>query len=161
MFMTQQAGFSDPETYSIIGAAMDVHRTLGNGFLESVYRRALAIEFQRRAVPFEAEVLIDVTYKGERLPHGFRADFLCHTSVIVEVKALAALSNLEHAQVINYLKAASLHRAVLLNFGRPSLEHHRIVWRLQADRDPVRDPATAGEISALRDSGAHRGRQRL
>ena len=145
--MTQHASFADPETYSIIGAAMDVHRTLGNGFLESVYRRALAIELHRRAVPFEAEVFIDVMYKGERLPHGFRADFICHASVIVEVKALAALSNLENAQVINYLKATSLHRAVLLNFGRPSLEYRRIVWRLHSHRDPVRAPATADEPS--------------
>jgi GxxExxY protein len=129
--------FTDPETYAIIGAAMEVHRTLGCGFLESVYRRALAIEFELRKVPFAAEVPIDVVYKGDLLPNGFRADFICHASVIVEVKSLGALGSIECAQVLNYLKATALNRAILLNFGTPSLQHRRFVRRLALQRDPL------------------------
>lgn len=145
--------FTDAETYAIIGAAMEVHRTLGCGFLESVYRRALAIELALREVPFAAEVPIDVVYKGKRLPHGFRADFVCYASIVVEVKALAALGNVEHAQVINYLQAADLSRAILLNFGAASLQHRRFVRRLSGQDDPVaatgRDMGMDSSLPAL------------
>jgi GxxExxY protein len=135
--MTNPTDFADPQTYAIIGAAMEVHRTLGCGFLESVYRRALVVEFLSRDITFASEVAVTVSYKGETLPGAFRADFICDDSILVEVKALSAIGNPEIAQTLNYLKAANLHRALLLNFGAPRFQHRRIVRELPAAHDPV------------------------
>lgn len=117
----------DPETYAIIGAAMEVHRELGHGFLEGVYQEALAIEFRCRDIPFEREVVLLITYKGEPLPCSYRADFICFDDVIVELKAVRTASGTEEAQVLNYLKATGKQRGLLLNFGAPSLEYKRFV----------------------------------
>ena len=117
----------DPETYALIGAAMEVHRQLGHGFLEAVYHEALAIELQQRQVPFRREVDLPVLYKGRPLSCGYRADFVCHDSIILELKALGELTFREHSQVLNYLKATGLRRALLLNFGALRLEHKRLI----------------------------------
>ncbi|EGF92092.1 hypothetical protein ABI_05250 [Asticcacaulis biprosthecium C19] len=115
----------DPETYAIIGAAMEVHRTLGCGFLESVYHEALAIELTGRGLPFRREAPLPIMYKGTLLPCSFRVDFVCFDSVLLELKALTSLSGNEDAQVINYLKASGHNRALLINFGAQSLLHRR------------------------------------
>jgi GxxExxY protein len=117
----------DPQTYAIIGAAIEVHTQLGHGFLEGVYQEALAIEFALRAIPFERESEISITYKGEPLASKYRADFVCFGEVIVELKALNALTSVEEAQVLNYLKATGYQRALLINFGTPSLQTKRLV----------------------------------
>jgi GxxExxY protein len=117
----------DQETYAIIGAAMEVHRTLGCGFLESVYHEALAIEFAERDIPFRREAALQIIYKDTMLPCSFRVDFICFDKVLLELKALAMLSPIEEAQVINYLKASKLPRALLSNFGTTSLQHKRLV----------------------------------
>lgn len=121
----------DKETYAIIGAAMTVHRELGCGFLEAVYQDALEKEFQHLSIPYAREVKLPVFYRGELLSSYYQADFICFDSVIVELKALQKLSRTEEAQVINYLKASNLHRALLLNFGSKSLQHKRLVFNLR------------------------------
>ncbi len=117
----------DPETYAVLGAAMEVHRELRNGFLEVFYQDALAVQFASRGISFEREKLLQVRYKGGILPSYYKADFVCFGSVLVECKALQAIGNVEQAQVLNYLRITGLNRAVLLNFGTPSLEYKRLV----------------------------------
>ena len=119
---------NDPETYSIIGAAMEVHRQLGHGFLEVVYQEALAVEFADRGIGFERKVELPVVYKGRSLACFYRADFICFGGVAVELKALSELTTREHAQVINYLKATRLARALILNFGASRLDYKRIIF---------------------------------
>jgi GxxExxY protein len=120
----------NPETFAIIGAAMEVHVELGRGFLELVYQTALALEFQERGIPFIAEVALPIRYKKKLLTCAYRADFVCFESVIVETKAIATLTNPDEAQLINELKATGLQRRLLLNFGARSLEHKRLVLNL-------------------------------
>lgn len=118
----------DPQTYAIIGAAMEVHRQLGNGFLETVYQEALAWEFEERAVPFAREQPLAIRYKNRELLTQFRADFICFNEIIVETKALQQLSGTEQSQLLNYLKASGLSRGLLINFGQRSLQYKRLAW---------------------------------
>ena len=118
----------DPQTYAIIGAAMEVHRELGHGFLELVYRTALGIEFQTRGFAYAAEVSLPVKYKGKSLMCSYRADFVCFENIVVEIKAIAKLTGADDAQLINELKATGFHRGILLNFGTSSLEYRRLVF---------------------------------
>ena len=117
----------DPRTYAVIGAAMEVHRVLGCGFLEAVYREALAQELAARGLPHRREVDLPIFYKGQRLVCYYRADFICTESVIVELKAVSALTSAHEAQVINYLKATGLDVGLLLNFGAGPLQFKRII----------------------------------
>jgi GxxExxY protein len=118
----------DPETFAIIGAAMEVHRELGRGFLELVYQTALALEFQERGIPFKAEVALPIRYRNKLLSCAYRADFVCFESVVVETKAITTLTGADEAQLINELKATGLQRGLLLNFGAARLEHKRLVF---------------------------------
>ena len=129
---------SDPKTYAIIGAAMEVHRQLGSGFLEAVYQKALALEMSARHVPFKSEVELPVYYKGQKLDVSYRADFICYDSLVVELKALAKLTGVEESQVINYLKATGLETGLLVNFGAKSLEHRRFTAK------PLNPPTAEG-----------------
>jgi len=117
----------EEESYSIIGAAIAVHQELGNGFLEAVYQEALEKEFQTRNIPYRRQVPIIIFYKNEPLHKFFIPDFLCYEKIIVELKAQPAITPASHAQVVNYLKASKLSLGLILNFGRKSLEHKRVV----------------------------------
>ena len=116
----------DPQTDEIIGAAMEAHRELGDGFLEAVYQAALVIEFTRRRIPFRTEVELPIEYKGMRLSCGYRGDFVCFDNVVVEIKA--TLVPPDQAQLLNQLKATKYRCGILINFGASSLESKRMVF---------------------------------
>ncbi len=124
----RQTSQNDPRTHEIIGAAMDVHKVLGCGFLEAVYQEALSIEFTERNIQFKKEVDLPVYYKGVKLSTSYRADFLCYEGVIVELKALSELGGKEESQIINYLKATGLETGLLINFGASSLGFKRFIF---------------------------------
>lgn len=125
----------DPETYAIIGAAMEVHRSLGLGFLEPVYQEALFLEMAIRRIPVAREVRLPIEYKGVRLSASYRVDFVCYGSVLVEVKALRKTNGIDESQVLNYLAASQLGKALLLNFGGRQLEFKRFAYDLRHLRD--------------------------
>ncbi|MBQ4378518.1 MAG: GxxExxY protein [Treponema sp.] len=117
----------DPESYAVIGAAMKVHSELGCGFLEAVYQEALEIEFKNKNIPYVREKRLPIYYGGQELKTYYQADFVCYDNIIVELKAIKTLSDIEKAQVFNYLKASKLKKALLLNFGESHLVFKRFV----------------------------------
>lgn len=141
----------DPQTSAIIGAAIEVHKQLGRGFLEYVYRRPLEMELAQRGVPFEREVAFPIVYKGRSTGVTFRVDLLCFDDIVVEIKALKEITGSEKAQVINYLHVARRRRGLLLNFGGAVLGIHRYVIdvherpELAAADDGVRSDS-AGQV---------------
>jgi GxxExxY protein len=113
-------------SYAVVGAAMEVHRLLGPGFLEIVYAEALAMEFNLRDVSFRRQVEIPVEYK-RKLIGSYKADFLVEKEIILELKAGSCLNAAHFAQAQHYLAATGLRLAILINFGALSLEFKRIV----------------------------------
>ena len=118
----------DKKTFAIIGAAMEVHKELGSGFLEAVYQEAMEKELAYHEIPCKSKPPVRIKYKGEPLKKKYEPDFICYDKVIVEIKAMDKLSGNEHAQIINYLKASELKVGLLINFGAKSLEHKRFVY---------------------------------
>lgn len=115
------------ESYDIIGAAMEVHRELGSGFLEAIYHEALSMEFEERGIPYISEAQLEVSYKDRILAKYYESDFICYNKIIVEIKALTELSTVHESQVINYLKATGFRLGILINFGAESLEYKRLI----------------------------------
>ena len=113
-------------TRKVIGAAMEVHRCLGYGFLESVYESALAVELQNQNILFEQQKPIDVYYK-DSLVKQFFCDFLVEKGLIVEIKTIKQLTHIETGQILNYLKATRMKLGLLLNFGASSLQYKRVI----------------------------------
>jgi len=113
------------ETYNIVGAAMEVHRSLGQGFLESVYQEALELELATRLIPYVAQSGIEIYYKQQLLSKCFIADLYCYNAIIVELKAVSVILPVHEAQIINYLKATRSKLGILINFGTDSLEYKR------------------------------------
>ncbi len=106
---------------------MEVHSVLGGGMLEAIYQEALAIELSNRRIPFKREEELIVNYKGMELNKRYKADFICFDEVIIELKAVAKLTDEHMAQVINYLKITGKKLALLVNFGKGSLEYKRVI----------------------------------
>jgi GxxExxY protein len=115
------------ESYKIIGAAMEVHNELKNGFSEPVYQEALEKEFCQHGISYEREKVVNIYYKGEKLDKYYKADFICFEDIIVELKALSDLTGEHKSQLINYLKATNKPLGILINFGKPSLQYHRVI----------------------------------
>ena len=113
-------------SFSIIGAAMEVHNVLGSGFLEAVYQAALEKELKLREIPFESMVKLAITYKGEIIGT-YEADLLIDGKIVVEIKSVSRLNPAHEAQAIHYLTATGLQLAILINFGVGSLDYRRIV----------------------------------
>lgn len=113
-------------THGIIGAAMEVHRHLGNGFQEVVYQRALAIELGLRNIFFEREKEMALSYKGYDIGTR-RVDFFIEEKIMLEIKAVVQLEDVHLAQAINYLEAYGMEIGLLINFGRPSLQFKRVM----------------------------------
>lgn len=116
------------ESYEIIGACMEVHKTLGCGFLEAVYQEALAIEFTKREIPFEQEKKLRIQYKDHLLKKEYIADFVCYDKIIVELKALSKLLPEHLSQILNYLKITEFELGLLINFGTTSLQYKRVIF---------------------------------
>ncbi|MEA3448303.1 MAG: GxxExxY protein [Bacteroidota bacterium] len=115
------------ETFNIIGAAMEVHKELGSGFLEAVYQEALEIELNSRNIPNDREKRLKIYYKGKKLKKEYVADFICYENIIVELKALSEFTGEHQSQLINYLTATKKKTGLLINFGAKSLEYKRLV----------------------------------
>jgi len=115
------------EVYAIIGAAMEVHRVLGCGFLEAVYQEAMEIEQTERTIPYRPQKELPIRYKSYLLRKTYIADFVDYEKIIVEIKAINQLSTLEEAQLLNYLKATGFEVGLLINFGAEKLQWKRMV----------------------------------
>ena len=117
------------EVYAIAGAMIEVYKELGPGFLEPVYQEALSLELSVRQVPFVREYPLQIHYKGSLLEKRYIADFLCYGQIILELKALPKLTNIETAQLLNYLKVTRLKLGLIANFGSsPRLEWKRYIF---------------------------------
>ena len=113
-------------SYAVVGAAMEVHRTLGPGFLEAVYEEALAHELTLLGIPFEQQPRLPVQYKGQPVGE-YVADLIVDGQIILELKAVSRITPGHEAQAHNYLAATGLRLAIILNFGAVSLQQKRIV----------------------------------
>lgn len=125
----------EEETFKIIGACMKVHRSLGSGFLESVYQEALEKEFRSQKIDIQRQVKLKLMYDGQPMKKYFVADFLCYDKVLLEIKAASFLVKDVEAQVINYLKSTELPVGLLINFGQKSL-----VWKRFVNTPNPRNP---------------------
>lgn len=115
------------EVFRLIGLCMEIHRELGKGHDEIIYKDALVIELSRAGIPFCREKSYSISYKGVVLPHSYYADFIVWEKILFEGKAVEKLSEAHAKQVLNYLAASKLRLGLLVNFGGGSLEWKRII----------------------------------
>src|SRR4051812_24211373 len=116
------------ECYEIVGACFAVYKEKGCGFLEAVYQECLEIELTAREVPYVAQAVLPLSYRGQPLRQTYQPDFVCYNCIIVELKAVTVLTPEHRAQLVNYLKATQMELGLLINFGHyPKLEYERIV----------------------------------
>lgn len=115
------------ESYKIIGLCMEVHKILGKGHSEVVYKDALEYEFKINSIPFEREKIYEIEYKNIILPRKYVADFVIYGEIIFEVKAISQLTNSDIKQTLNYLASSKNKLGLLANFGEDSLKYKRII----------------------------------
>jgi GxxExxY protein len=115
------------ECYKIVGICMEIHRILGSGLLESVYKDALEYELSQHKIPYEREKMFEIAYKNIILEHKFYADFVVYDNIIIEIKAVGAINDAHKAQTINYVRLSKGRLGIIINFGQPSLEYQRVV----------------------------------
>ncbi|QKJ32702.1 GxxExxY protein [Mucilaginibacter mali] len=116
------------ESYKIIGACFEVHKVLGHGFKEVVYKDALELELTRLDIPFQREKPFTITYKEQILKHLFIADFIVYNNIILEIKNAGYIGEPYIKQTLNYLKASGVRLGLVVNFGTPSMEFQRVVF---------------------------------
>ncbi len=115
------------ESYKIMGACFEVYKTMGCGFLEAVYQECLEIELADRGLPFVPKHQLELSYKERRLKQRYEPDFICYEKIILEIKAVSAVTDEHRAQVQNYLRATGYRLGLLVNFGHhPLVEAERI-----------------------------------
>lgn len=124
-------GFHDllykDEVYLFIACCMEVHKNLGKGFLEAVYKDALSYELEKKNIPFEKERKFQIKYKDVILPHYYFCDFIIHDKIIVEIKAQDGISDSHYKQLINYLAVTKNKLGLIVNFGENSLKFKRVI----------------------------------
>jgi GxxExxY protein len=126
------------EVFKLVGFCMEIHRELGKGHDELIYKDAFVVELQRVNVPFNRELKYEVRYKGFILPHYYRADFVVWNKILFEAKAVEILTQAHVKQVLNYLAASKLELGLLVNFGADSLEWKRVILsRVKAQPSPI------------------------
>ena len=118
----------EEESYKIIGACFEVHKILGHGFKEAVYKDALEVEFKKLDIPHQREKSFSIFYKEQKLKHYFVADFITYDNIILEIKIGSYIGDPYLKQTLNYLKASGLKLGIIINFGKPSLEYQRVVF---------------------------------
>ncbi len=129
MLINNQSKYDDiiykEEAYQIVGAAMEVYYHLGCGFLEAIYQEALEIEFSDRHIPFIPQKRITVAYKDRLLSKEYITDFLCYDKIIIEIKAIKTITEIDESQILNSLKATELPLGILINFGGKAFDTRR------------------------------------
>lgn len=139
-------------TRKIIGCAMKVHGTLGNGFQEVIYQRALAIEMQKQGLDYQREMVMSIYYDGFKIGTR-RVDFFVENSIMLEMKAVIHLEDVHLAQAMNYCQAYNLPIGLLINFGARSLEFKRVYNLNHPDnKDYSKKSASAGTMRTASDS---------
>jgi GxxExxY protein len=131
MIDSNECYYKNDETYKLIGICMEVHRILGPGLLEIVYKDAIEVELKDHRIPYTREKEFEVEYKGILLPHKFYADFVIYDDIILEVKSVKEISNDHIAQTINYIKLAQTPIGIIANFQNKSLVHKRLINKEQ------------------------------
>ena len=120
------------EIYDVVGAAMEVHTTLGRGMAEPIYQEALAMEMKRRGMTFEREKPLRMHYKGVLLEKVYFADFY-YNGIIIELKSVDEVISDHRAQLFNYMRITGMHRGILLNFGETRLRSERYLYLQEED----------------------------
>lgn len=117
----------EQESYKIIGACIEVHKKLGNGFGQGVYGEVLEKEFEKHNIPFEKEKKLDVFYDGLRVEKAFVADFVCYDKILLEIRTLERIPEEDRRRSVNTLRATQFQLGLLVNFGEPSLRWKRLI----------------------------------
>ncbi len=117
------------ESYAIIGECFNVYKSMGCGFLESIYQECLEIEFAFCNIPFTTQVPLRLSYRDRELGHFFIPDFICYEKIIVELKAVSNIVDEHRAQLLNYISATKIQLGLLVNFGHyPKLQYERFAY---------------------------------